>query len=321
MQPAPDGRSAIAARRAAVPRGVESVEACAESVPSARNAVLGAEMVERSWSRGRKEVRNVTRPCCGVENTVRDRSSESLMSVGNMEWGCTGARSRCHGAESRFERIHCTSDRTQGPMAGGCAGVTGLKIDARSRAASPSKWGLLALVSVAILAPTCVSGWGGAAGAFVPGMQLRMGAANSGKLGFGTGGFFRQGQATTSRRGGLLGLHSMWSRRRAGGSSDADSTGRDPLAAFLRKSKKKTDSLTSLSASTISNQKSTSEDDFSGPHGITKFIGECDLPTDKGLFRLRCPFTPRFTVDQSPMPAHGSLKVRGVAVASDWKAG
>lgn len=79
----------------------------------------------------------------------------------------------------------------------------------------------------------------------------------------------------------------MWSRRRAGGSSDADSTGRDPLAAFLRKSKKKTDSLTSLSASTISNQKSTSEDDFSGPHGITKFIGECDLPTDKGLFRLR----------------------------------
>jgi len=45
--------------------------------------------------------------------------------------------------------------------------------------------------------------------------------------------------------------------------------------------------LSAPAASTITGWKSTQEDDFDGPYGLTKFVGECDLPTDKGMFRLR----------------------------------
>ena len=45
---------------------------------------------------------------------------------------------------------------------------------------------------------------------------------------------------------------------------------------------------TALSASTLGGGKRTGEDDdFHYPEGTTQFVAECDLPTDRGNFRLR----------------------------------
>ena len=45
---------------------------------------------------------------------------------------------------------------------------------------------------------------------------------------------------------------------------------------------------TALSASTISGGRVTDgDDDFHFPEGLTEFVAECDLPTDRGNFRMR----------------------------------
>lgn len=44
---------------------------------------------------------------------------------------------------------------------------------------------------------------------------------------------------------------------------------------------------TALSASTFSGGRTTGEDDFHYPEGTTQFVAECDLPTERGNFRLR----------------------------------